>query len=321
MVERDEMSTSEEADRVAALEQKLAERDREIERLRRELFRFRMMVEHAPVGMFEDDPTGACTYVNGRWCEFTGLTPDEAMGFGWTKVLDPEDATALAAQFSSASGPPINMAVDFRVTRTDGQVRWMHGQTTAIFDESGQIVGYIGSGTDITERRRTEQELQRVQEELEQRVEERTAELRKAAEVRAELEAQVIASQESLIRELSTPLMPIADGVLAMPLVGSISAERAEGILEALLAGVSASGAQVVILDITGVPMVDTHAADALMRAARATRLLGAEVIVTGIGPAVAQTLIELDVGLNDVVTRSTLQAGIAHALRRVKGR
>jgi rsbT co-antagonist protein RsbR len=315
------MKLDEVAERVSTLERALAEKEREMERMRRELLRFRTMVESAPVGMFEDDAAGGCTYVNPRWCEIAGVKPEEALGYRWLERLHPEDAAVISQQVTKAADEPVLLSADYRMIRPDGEVRWIHSQTTAIYDEAGHVVGYVGSATDITERRQIQETLQRAQDKLEQRVEERTADLRKAGEVRTELEAQVIASQESLIRELSTPLMPIAEGVLAMPLVGSISAARAAQILETLLEGVSASGARVAILDITGVPTVDTHAADGLIRAARATRLLGAEVVVTGIGPAVAQTLVELGVGLGEMITRSTLQAGIAYALGRAKGR
>jgi PAS domain S-box-containing protein len=316
------MKTTEEATRISELERKLAEKERELEGLRRELLRFRTMVEHAPVGMFEDDASGACTYVNPRWCEIAGMEAADALGLGWLKLMHPEDAAAMTQKIAGASSAaPVTVSGDYRMIRPDGEIRWVHGQTNAIVDDDGKVVGYVGSATDVTERRHAKEALQRVQEELERRVEERTKQLLEAGEDRATLEAQVIISQESLIRELSTPLMPIADGVLAMPLVGSISAARAEQILETLLAGVSEAGARVAILDITGVPTVDTHAADGLIRAARATRLLGAEVVVTGIGPAVAQTLVELGVGLGEMITRSTLQAGIAYALGRARGR
>nr|WP_240807969.1 STAS domain-containing protein [Polyangium spumosum] len=133
---------------------------------------------------------------------------------------------------------------------------------------------------------------------------------------RAALEARVIASQDALIRELSTPLMPIAEGVIAMPLVGSISDARAQQILDVLLAGIQAQRATTVILDITGVSMVDTHAANALISAAQAARLLGARVILSGIGPAVARTLVDLGVELSGMTTKGTLAAAITEVMR-----
>ena len=129
------------------------------------------------------------------------------------------------------------------------------------------------------------------------------------------LQQQVIDSQQATLRELSTPLVPIADGVVAMPLVGTIDSQRAQQIIETLLEGISQRQAETAILDITGVKVVDTHVAQALLRAAQAAALLGAQVILTGIQADVAQSLVQLGADLNRIVTRSDLQAGIAYAL------
>lgn len=135
------------------------------------------------------------------------------------------------------------------------------------------------------------------------------------AERRANQE-QVIAAQAAALRELSTPLIPVADDVLVMPLVGAIDSRRAEQVLTALLEGVSAHQANTVILDVTGVSIIDTQVASALTSAAQAVRLLGAKVIMTGIKPEVAQTVVGLGVDLSGISTRGTLQTGIAEALR-----
>lgn len=141
---------------------------------------------------------------------------------------------------------------------------------------------------------------------------------RKQAEVeRANLQEQVIAAQQAALRELSTPLIPIAEGVVAMPLIGSIDSSRAQLVVETLLTGTAELRAHTTIIDITGVPVVDTQVANALLRAAQAVKLLGARVILTGIRPEVAQTLVGLGVDLSGISTRGALQAGIAEALGR----
>lgn len=121
--------------------------------------------------------------------------------------------------------------------------------------------------------------------------------------------------REALLLELSTPLIPIAAGVLVMPLVGTIDSTRAQLIMEQLLTGVSQHRANVVILDVTGVRMVDTQVANAFLQAAQAVRLLGARVMLTGIQPQIAQTLVHLGVNLSAIETRSTLQDAIHAAL------
>lgn len=132
---------------------------------------------------------------------------------------------------------------------------------------------------------------------------------------------QTLATQEQLletIRQLSTPVVPLLEGVILLPLVGHIDSRRAAQVMEELLVGVQRHRARVAILDITGVPVVDTAVANSLLRAAQATCLLGAEVILVGIRPEVAQTLVGLGVELRGLVTMSDLQSGIEYALRRM---
>jgi PAS domain S-box-containing protein len=126
---------------------------------------------------------------------------------------------------------------------------------------------------------------------------------------------EVISAQAAMLQELSTPLLSISDSVVVMPLVGAIDSQRAQNVIEALLSGVSEQRATTAIIDITGVIVVDTQVANAIVRAAQAVKLLGAQAVLTGIRPEVAQTLIQLGVDLRDIVTRGTLQGGIAYAI------
>jgi rsbT co-antagonist protein RsbR len=107
--------------------------------------------------------------------------------------------------------------------------------------------------------------------------------------------------------------------VLVLPLIGAIDARRATRIIEALLDGIDDHNAHVVIIDITGVPSVDTQVAHSLMQAARAARLLGTQTVLTGIRPEVAGIIVTLGVSLSNLVTRSNLQAGIEYALEVVE--
>ncbi|MGQ9925892.1 MAG: STAS domain-containing protein [Chloroflexaceae bacterium] len=137
-----------------------------------------------------------------------------------------------------------------------------------------------------------------------------------AALYRREAEEHVLAAQRDALRELSTPLIPITDDVVIMPLIGTIDSGRAQLVMETLLDGVAQRQARLVILDITGVPVVDSQVAQALIQAAQAVKLLGARVMLTGIQPQIAQTLVHLGVDLSGIQTQSSLQAGIAAALR-----
>lgn len=127
-------------------------------------------------------------------------------------------------------------------------------------------------------------------------------------------QADLLRIQEATLAEMSTPLIPVSDEILVMPLIGTLERRRVDRVLAVLLDGIHRGRTRVAILDITGISMVDAHTADALIRAARAVQLLGAQVFLTGIRPDVAQTLVGIDADLGGIVTCSTLQAGIARA-------
>lgn len=134
---------------------------------------------------------------------------------------------------------------------------------------------------------------------------------------RAFLQQQIIEAQQAAIRELSTPLIPLSQHVVLMPLIGSIDRTRAQQIMETLLNGISMHRATTVIIDITGVQVVDTQIANAFLQTAQAVKLLGAQVVLTGIGPTIAHTLVELGAKLDGLVTHGSLQNGIAYAMSR----
>jgi rsbT co-antagonist protein RsbR len=130
----------------------------------------------------------------------------------------------------------------------------------------------------------------------------------------AMLQEEIIAAQKATLDELSTPLIPITDNILVMPLIGTIDSRRAQQVMEAILQGMSNTGSEFLIIDITGVSLIDTQVANTFIQAAQATRLLGAQVLLTGIRPEVAQTLVGLGIDLSSIITCSSLQRGIALA-------
>ncbi|WP_104987348.1 AAA family ATPase [Sorangium cellulosum] len=191
----------------------------------------------------------------------------------------------------------------------------------AIAVENALLVARVQAATE---------ELRRANEALEDQIALRTEELRQANEQlvrelgerrqaeaeRAELQEEIIRTQRTRLSELSTPLIPITERIVVMPLIGTMDEARASQVLEAALSGAQSRGAAVVILDITGVKVVDTGVACSLMNTAAALRLLGTRVVLTGVRPDVARTLVELDMGLGSIVTKGTLQSGIHYALR-----
>jgi rsbT co-antagonist protein RsbR len=128
----------------------------------------------------------------------------------------------------------------------------------------------------------------------------------------------IIKQQAMAIAELSTPVIQLWDSVLALPLIGTVDSARAKQIMENLLSEIVKSKTSQVIIDITGVPVVDTGVADRLMRTVEAARLLGAECILTGISPAIAQTLVLVGIDLSGIQTRATLKNGLELALNNL---
>ena len=139
--------------------------------------------------------------------------------------------------------------------------------------------------------------------------------LRQAEEERLRLQDEMIRMQATALDQISMPLIPIGEGVLVMPLIGTIDSRRAQKMIETLLQGLVAHRAQAAILDITGVPVVDIEVAQGLLRAAQAAQLLGVRVVLTGIRPEVAQTLVGIGADLRGIVTYSTLRHGVSATL------
>lgn len=133
------------------------------------------------------------------------------------------------------------------------------------------------------------------------------------------LQQRTIDMQRTIIRELSTPILPISDSILIMPLVGAIDSSRAQQIMDAILQGISRYKAQYMIIDITGISMIDTQIAYHLIQAAQAIKLLGAQALLVGISPDVAHALTGLGIELHGLITRSTLQEGFLYAQRRLQ--
>jgi rsbT co-antagonist protein RsbR len=128
---------------------------------------------------------------------------------------------------------------------------------------------------------------------------------------------QVIARQQQEMMELSTPVVQLWDGVLALPLIGTLDSARTQVVMQNLLEAIVQTGAEIAIIDITGVPTVDTLVAQHLLKTIAAARLMGADCIVSGIRPQIAQTIIHLGVDLTNVITKATLADAFAIALRR----
>ncbi|MEO5725487.1 MAG: PAS domain-containing protein [Byssovorax sp.] len=248
-------------------------------------------LDSADIGIWDWDMTldtvtwtEALYRINGR----TRAEFDGSMKGVENKTLE-EDRPVLAARIkhSLTTGEPYS--IEYRVVRPDGEIRWLSGRGLTMFDEHGKPYRMAGTAVDVTDRKREEAETLAMQ-------------------------RQIIDAQREALRELGAPIIPLADRTLAVPLIGLLSRERAQQVNEVLLNAVRERGARVVLLDLTGVPSVDISAAQALVSSAHAVRLLGAQVVLTGIKPQVAQTLVALGVDMQTFVIKADLQSGIEYA-------
>jgi PAS domain S-box-containing protein len=270
----------------------ITERVQTEQALRESEARYRTLIERLLDGVFVIED-GRFTLVNGALAQMVGYSIEEIIDQPFAQFVAPEDREAVADHHRQRlAGNSAPEEYEARLLHKDGHTRVETLIGVRVF-EAGTRHTTLGTVKDISERKHAERE-------------------------REQHHAALLAAQEAALRELSTPLIPISDEVVIMPLIGTMDTRRAQQVLETLLEGIAASGASVAILDITGVALVDTQVANALMRAAQAVKLLGAQVILTGIRPEVAQTLVGLGVDLGGIVTRSTLQSGIAYGLEQL---
>lgn len=210
----------------------------------------------------------------------------------WLAKRD-EGALAVIDNLTACWESKQTLQAEYHIKLPDRDM-WLQSVYCPIFDDEQQISEIVKFSFDITESKLLELERQQ----------------------RHEL---MIAQQSSALQELSTPILAINDSTVIMPLIGTIDSQRAQLIMDTLLNDIAQSKAKIVIMDITGVSVVDTQVANVFIRTAQAVRLLGADVVITGIRPEIAQTLVGLGVELGDIITRSTLQRGIAYALNRTR--
>jgi PAS domain S-box-containing protein len=136
------------------------------ERVRRSERRYHTLVHASPVGIFHTDAQGECIYVNERWCELTGLKAEEACGSGWTRALHPGDRERITKEWYAVAKQHRLFNSVYRYLRPDGRIIWVYGQAAGEESETGEIIGYVGTVTDITEQKQIEQRLLQQQGEL-----------------------------------------------------------------------------------------------------------------------------------------------------------
>lgn len=278
---------------VAELQRRVAELEHQLAQVRQERDEYEQIVQRAPALISRLTPDGRVVYANTTCEQIIGYKLEEVIGQELLPILYPGELMEPVKEYLriAAEGGDVR-DYELALRTRDGELRTLTWNSFHRFGPDGELLEIVSLGVDVTARKASEAAHQRLQE-------------------------QIIAMQAAALVALSTPLIPISKGVVVMPLIGSIDEERAHQIMETLLSGISRSQASTAILDITGVATVDQGVAHALLQAARAARMLGAQVVLTGIRPDVAQTLVSLGTHLEGIITRGTLESGIAFALAR----
>jgi PAS domain S-box-containing protein len=229
------------------------------------------------------DPTGHVVSWNEGAERIKGWRANEILGKHFSVFYPPEalEKNFPEEELKAAARDGRFEDENWRV-RKDGSRFWANVVVTALRDKEGNLRGFGKVTRDLTERKRTEERIQQ---------------------------------QSREIMELSTPVMQVWQGVVAAPLIGSLDSQRTQQFMERLLTRIVETNSPVALVDIMGVPTIDTQTAQHLIDTVSAVRLLGAQVVLTGVRPAIAQTLVHLGINLSDIITRSSLAAGLQVAL------
>lgn len=242
----------------------------------------RAMLENLDVLVWAVDKDGIYNFFDGKATAAIGAAPGALLGANVFQV------------FKDQISPAMKQALDGTATHESINISGAYWENwyVPVREAQGEYAGVIGISQNMNEH-------QRIREELEARL-------------------AMIERQQAVIRDLETPIIQVWDKVLTLPMIGIVDSKRAARVMDDLLETVVRTGARFAILDLTGVELVDTATASYLLQMIHAVRLLGAEGILTGIRPTVAQTVISLGVDLKGIPTHGSLRNGLAYCIRQL---
>ena len=252
------------------------------------------------MGKVEFSLDGTILDANPRFLDIVGYQLDELKGQHHRLLVDPDYAqSADYRTFWETLRRGEFLAGEFCRLGKQGQEVWIQGSYNPVLDLNGKPSKIVKFATDITAQVEQHRQLKRAMVEAEE-----------AARVREELHKS--------LQEMSTPVTPIWDGILLLPLVGIIDSMRTADVMNKSLTKIAETRARVFVLDIAGVATVDTGVANQLIKITKATQFMGCEAIISGVSPAIARTMVELGVSVGDVRTTATLRDAFEIALKRV---
>lgn len=216
-----------------------------------------------------------------------GWKPNEIIGQHFSKFYPPEDVAKgkTETELKTAAEQGRFEDVGWRV-RKDGSRFWASVVITPLRNSEGKLLGFGKVTRDLSEQRAAEDKIKR--------------------------------QTQELLEMAAVPVVHVWEGIVLVPLIGMLDSQRTQQLMERVLNRVMETGSPIAILDITGVPSIDTQTAQHLIETTSAVRLLGAEVILTGVRPLIAQTLVHLGIDLSSLTTRSSLAAGLRMAFERL---
>ena len=254
------------------------------------------------MGVIEFQPDGTIISANAAFLKLMGYTEGELAGQHHRVFLTPQER--VSAEYASfwqelASGKV--KSGQFHRLAKGGKSIWLEANYNPVFDLEGRVERVVKFAIDITDKvesaRATEIALKQVR------------------------EAELIREELNLaLEEMSTPVMPIWDGILLLPLIGVVDSARTDQVVNKTLERINETRSKVFLLDISGVPAMDTAVANQLLKISKATQLMGCETVISGLSPAIARTMVELGVEVGEVRTTATLQQAFAIALRKRNG-
>jgi len=277
-----------------------SEMEKELKKLRKErdeaLFKGTLLdslLEHIPdsLRIYFKDKESRFLAVSRSKAKDTGLSMEEFVGKTDFDFFPEKEAKVMFEEEKKimASGKPIIDKVQ-KIELPDGKEKWFSVTKFPFYDDKGNVIGTFGMSRDITRLKLIE----------------------------LEKDKKLVAQREELI-ELSTPVIDVWEGVLTVPILGSLDSERASRVSETLLTQIVEKRASAAIIDISGITAVDSAVADRLIRTAKAVKLVGAEAILTGVGVEIAQTIADLGIDMEGLKTVSTLRDGLRYVISRKK--